>query len=605
MEDITTLQAENGILDFSSIAFDENRIYSLSGEWAIIDGKLHNSDSFNEKIDESYLIKVPSPWAKESKEIEYGTYKLVLKNLPIGEKYAIEVHDIRSASKVIVDDKVLFTNGKVSEGKEGSDARNVPRVAYFEIGDSTSEIIIQVSNYEYPSGGIIGKIFFASQEKMHNKFLRNLLFEAMMLAFIFIIALIYWLIRIIVTKNEKIRQFSFVLGCSSIFIIIINGLLSHKILHIIFPILEFELALRVLFISIGVLSMLVGLMVRKTNIQVFNSKIWFIFNLFYYTYLLLVLLTSFKFSLLISKFFLIANNLIFMLIAIRIAIVFIKEKEQEECIQKSLLLIGIINFIIFNIELTLYYMGVITEAKVAFPSILFYSLFLMILLLYNIYLVDKKNEESNHKLKKMNKDLVKTIERSEKYQLDSLQAQIKPHFLFNTLSTIISLCETNKDKACLLIKKLSDYLKNSYEFSPENELVKIRSELQLIDTYLFIQKQRFEERLEYEVKCDIELFDYKIPQLMIQPLIENALVHGVLRKIEGGKVQLKIMEIDENIVISIVDNGVGFNNNRETFSTKIGLKNINRRLNFLYNEELRIESSIGRTEVKFKVPKIR
>ncbi|KOP69656.1 ethylene receptor [Lysinibacillus sp. FJAT-14745] len=192
-----------------------------------------------------------------------------------------------------------------------------------------------------------------------------------------------------------------------------------------------------------------------------------------------------------------------------------------------------------------------------------------------------------------------------------LQAQIQPHFLFNTLNAIITLSEIDIERTSKLLEALSDFLRESFKFQNIDELVPIEDELNLVRSYLYIHKERFGERIN--VTWDLEVStDVMIPSLTIQPLIENALKHGILNRVDGGNIHLRIVDYDTYIEITVSDDGIGmdaatmerlFVRKSET-STGIGLLNTDLRLKQHYGEGLRITSKPNQgTSISFIVKK--
>ncbi len=193
-----------------------------------------------------------------------------------------------------------------------------------------------------------------------------------------------------------------------------------------------------------------------------------------------------------------------------------------------------------------------------------------------------------------------------------LQAQIQPHFLFNTLNSIAALSEEDNpaDMRELLVA-FGDYLRRSFDAANVEKLVPLAHELDLVSSYLFIEKTRFAHRLNivWEVDPDIAAV---IPPLTIQPLVENAVRHGLHRRSGGGTVRIRIADRGDCIEVAISDDGAGMDEakranllNLPTESRGgIGLRNTERRLRQRYGSGLHIESSPGAgTTVSFRAPK--
>lgn len=197
--------------------------------------------------------------------------------------------------------------------------------------------------------------------------------------------------------------------------------------------------------------------------------------------------------------------------------------------------------------------------------------------------------------------LISLVKHSE---LKALQSQINPHFLFNALNTLASFIRTKPEKARDFIIDLSNYLR--YNLNNNMNNVELIKELQQINSYLRIEKARFGEKLNIIYEIDEALYNIQIPNLIIQPLVENSIKHGLLPKREGGYVKVIIKKFTDNLFISIVDNGVGIkqsviDNLDKQINENIGLKNVHQRLKLLYGKGLEIKRLEQGTEINFYI----
>ncbi|WP_062106336.1 ATP-binding protein [Bacillus niameyensis] len=193
-----------------------------------------------------------------------------------------------------------------------------------------------------------------------------------------------------------------------------------------------------------------------------------------------------------------------------------------------------------------------------------------------------------------------------------LQAQIQPHFLFNTLNTIASLSELDTVRMATLLDKFGQYLQKSFDPINLQSSVPLEHELDLVRAYLHIEQERFGNMLKVEWAVDGNL-DLYIPPLSIQTLVENAIRHGVLKQIHGGTVLIKITNFAEFAEVKIEDNGVGMDETTveqlllpdDSKRTRgIGLINTNKRLKQLYGTGLTIQSTLGKgTTISFAIQK--
>ena len=200
-------------------------------------------------------------------------------------------------------------------------------------------------------------------------------------------------------------------------------------------------------------------------------------------------------------------------------------------------------------------------------------LFSLWLSFYYTYLFVEKSR--NQEIKNLQHEASKN-----EIELKNLREQINPHFLFNSLNSIKALVEINKDEAKEAITKLSNLLRKSMQLS-KNPLITIREEMEIVDTYIELEKIRFEERIKSNFDIDAEALNCKIPPLMIQTLVENGIKHGLAKSITGGELILKIKKNNNNLFISILNTG-NLTQNKSNNDNGIGLKNTKKRLRILF-----------------------
>ena len=181
-----------------------------------------------------------------------------------------------------------------------------------------------------------------------------------------------------------------------------------------------------------------------------------------------------------------------------------------------------------------------------------------------------------------------------KSELKALQAQINPHFLYNTLDSIIWMAEWGKTKEVVLMtSSLAKLLRQS--ISNQNEMVRVEEEVEYTRSYLTIQKMRYKDKLEYEVKVDSDVLDKKIPKLVLQPLVENAIYHGIKYKETKGVVCIEGYKEGAHMVLKVSDDGIGMTKEqlskifekRETDTRKngVGVLNVHERIQLYHGKE--------------------
>ncbi len=173
--------------------------------------------------------------------------------------------------------------------------------------------------------------------------------------------------------------------------------------------------------------------------------------------------------------------------------------------------------------------------------------------------------------------------------LATLKAQVQPHFLFNTLHVISALVKNNPEAAEKTISRLSDLLRASMKGADAPE-VTLTAELDMLMNYVEIVQMRFKDRLRFDLDVHPDTAEALVPGFFLQPLVENAVRHGIAEKYEGGTVRIKAFKRQQTLVIRISDTGPGFSVGRENLLAKgFGLSNLQKRLELLYPGEYRLD----------------
>ncbi|MGF6990968.1 sensor histidine kinase YesM [Lachnospiraceae bacterium PM6-15] len=193
-----------------------------------------------------------------------------------------------------------------------------------------------------------------------------------------------------------------------------------------------------------------------------------------------------------------------------------------------------------------------------------------------------------------------------------LQAQINPHFLYNTLDTIVWMAEEKKSEQVVkVVTLLSQFFRTT--LSGGSDYISINEELKHVESYLKIQEVRYQDILDFEIEASPEVLEYRIPKLTLQPLVENALYHGIKNKRGKGLIRVEAVKKGQNILLKIIDNGVGMTeeelqstrnrlvNERQSGSSGYGIYNVNRRIKYYCGEEYGVffesEKGVGTSAV--------
>ena len=282
------------------------------------------------------------------------------------------------------------------------------------------------------------------------------------------------------------------------------------------------------------------------------------------------------------------------IISIVLIVLCVLEMKKEKRCRLDLVFYVVVNIAVLmdmtGICYNMYYSGICFKAA--------YVLMLIAFLLRGAkqVILDHQDSLKNKKLK----------EELEQSRIAVMLSQIQPHFLYNSLTSVMDLCDRNPKQAKAAIADFADYLRGNLSSLKTENLISFGTELEHIEKYLRLEKLRFEDELE--VVYDIQTRDFMLPTLSVQPLIENAVKHGVGRKTGGGTVTINTYETENDYVIKIADDGVGFTEYEyeDDGGIHIGIENTRKRLKMMINARLEMESKIGEgTTACILIPKRR
>jgi two-component system LytT family sensor kinase len=213
--------------------------------------------------------------------------------------------------------------------------------------------------------------------------------------------------------------------------------------------------------------------------------------------------------------------------------------------------------------------------------------------------------DSRERLALQRTETARLNEMLSKAQLDALRRQIEPHFLFNTLNAVAGLVrEGRNDAAVGMIAGLSDFLRRVLQGSTEQQ-VPLGEEMAFAQKYLDIQKVRFAERLQLSVDVPRELYPAQVPSLILQPMVENAVKHGIAKRAQGGAIRIAASRSDGVLTLSVCNDGPSLPVGWEMARSGIGMSNVRTRLQSLYGDAFELNmrnQDAGGVEVSVSLP---
>ncbi len=285
---------------------------------------------------------------------------------------------------------------------------------------------------------------------------------------------------------------------------------------------------------------------------------------------------------------------VFSAVFIVFSLISLKEASRK---QKVVLIFGIIGTSVLWIDIFAVYFGLWQTGLVS--KIFFLMGFLVSAVVF--LRIVPENIKAAKKAEELEKEKIILDAELTESRMSTLMSQIHPHFIYNTLGSIEQLCELDPPKAAKLVHDFSKYLRGNFGEIDKPRLIRVSKELEHTEYYLSIEKVRFPD---IEFVTEMSCCDFSIPALTIQPIVENAVKHGILKREEGGTVNVKIYETDTSCFVSVSDNGVGFDVSELKETNRIGLRNIKSRLESMCGGILHIESIIGvGTKITVEIPK--
>jgi two-component system LytT family sensor kinase len=584
---------------------------TLNGDWDFYWNKLLSPADFASPAvpKQDSLMHVPGSWGDLSRNAQIypeqgvATYRMQLKYPTVLQDPAIIIKPIGSTYKIFANGQLVAAVDKQDQGI----GAYTPQVISLPVKNDEMELIVQVASPKDFGNGLWINLVFGSKQVLEQHSLTLMLLQMLFVGIVFGIAIYYLILFFLL--NFSMKALTFALLCLTTAVHSIG--MGEQPASLIFPGLSVPAYLIILYFTFYNLIPLLALLIARLFPLDINPKVLAI---------LLWPTLLFDFLLFATQHIRTAMNgfsyVLLLLQGIYILFILVKAVlHQREEARLMLTTVGL-----FIVSLVADSLSTHGHGLFSLSYLVLYGNLAIILAI--TYVHAKRQAQVSRKLALANERLIQADKIKDKIletEMSFLQAQIKPHFLYNALNVIAFISKKDGGRASQLIVDLAIYLRNSLEFNHLDKTISIEKELEFIDTYFNIEQARFGDQIRLEKSIKVPLDD-RIPTLMIQPLIENAVRHGLCQTPDGGIVTLRIDRTDEGLCIEVEDDGVGFEasilgdlfsdeqnsqmfRNDQTSQQGIGFKNINSRLLRLYGQSLSITSETGRgCLVRFVIP---
>lgn len=575
-----------GVADLSTYDFNKNTVFTLNGKWDFYWRQLLYYPELR-NVAPDLCANVPDMWTKYELNgnrlpgIGYATYRLhVITDLYPGTQLGLKMNALLSASRLYINDSLIAGAGVVAADALHEIGSYKPLTVYFPIPAREFDIIIHISNYEYARGGFHSNLYLGNADSIGALHAYSMGRELFLLGVLVIVSLFYLAIFLMRTELLSYLYFS----CLAILAAIMVDIVGENIIIGRLDYLSLDTVIFFWYLStnwVPFFYLLFTHELMKTRFSGISIKIYLLITAI--LQLLFILIPPTEYSHL--TFFSNLHDLFGYLLAFAFVMAGMRKGYKDGWLHLLNMFIALICYL----HDLLYLTNIINDnlGETLYAGMFQFIFFQMIVQINYL----KRFYDSNKAL-----------------EIAFLQAQIKPHFLYNTINSFIAVSYDSPEEARHLMTDFAYYLRRSFDFKNMDQFVNLSDEIELVRHYINIEKVRFEERLE--VTYDIcEDTDIKIPSLILQPIIENAIIHGILPQEQGGLVAVSIKKDNRMLEFKVQDNGTGMTQDRiktilkNNVTEGVGLYNINNRLYKLYGTGLHIISIPGNgTEVSWSIP---
>jgi sensor histidine kinase YesM len=572
---------KNGKIDIARTDFPVCGESFLDGTWEFYWGKLLGTYNIKNIKPDGY-IKVPGRWMTQ--DFSNGghsegtaSYRLVIDNMRIGESLSCYIPGMLGDYRIFINGNLVAENDK----------NNAAKVSSTVAGDSSVEVIIEVDSNIL--GGMYRPPLLARSGSLSQTLTMRNNIAILFLGILFITLLEFFIVFVVSNKN-KVDRYIIMFGVavfmryfSSTSMVLMFNLRSLSFFHREgWAIFYFVLMVLSVLLGIYLLDALFPGCVDKrykkalTMLAVAAAVVAvFSWGYFYYRYL------KFPAAIIIIYMF---------LYMMKASINAVKTNSVDSLVCTVGIWLTMLGIQVDN----LYINGIIIyDVSFVMPACLIGTVFAFS---FTLSRRERTNYEDLLQTQKFKTEIANT-------QAAFLASQIHPHFLYNTLTSIQELCYTAPDHAADAIVKFSSYLRTNIDFLKQEKLIPFSKELSHIENYMAIERMRFGDKINF--RTDIDTAEFYIPPLSVQPLVDNAVKHGLRKILREGTVTLSVKRQEEGIYIIVEDNGGGFDvEELEKRKSTGGVNNVRLRLKNELNAALSYESRINEgTKATIYIPK--
>ena len=578
--------------DVKKFDITDGNSVSLAGEWEFYWNKHLVSENIEERNPDLY-VSVPSSWTGyeiNGKKLSNGgiaSYRVLVENINTKYPVVVSVFNLPGKCNVFLDGDFIFSNRSVPYNNGKSIAEPYANPIVVDSSKKYHEVVVEVE-CDY-SSGLTAIPVLSDYNSYLNEFMSSIALRFILIGIVAFFA-IGALAIAIVRKDISDQLWLFLLCVVFIFRMLISNE-GYTLSHSLFGDINYEIMTSLIFVSTYIIKLcmlmhlvnVLGLKISHITLSIIAAVFLVCAFVPYFTYDYIYIAKAYMWIQSVAYAF-----DVYMIYKLSGGVV---KKKKFATLYLVFYCITAAALIIDN----LYLCGYISNS-VSF--VMPFACFLFITLMLFVHIADTLSDyRKAQKAAELEKELAEI-------NMTLMLSQIQPHFLYNALNTIKYLTKKDPQKAESAIVKFSGYLRTNMDSLTQKEPIPFEKELEHVKNYVSIEQIRFGDRLKIEY--EIENVDFSIPPLTIQPIVENAIKHGVNQKAEGGTVKIKTYETGSYNIVCVEDDGVGFdvNEKKNDGRSHVGVTNIKKRLEVMLNAYIEIQSEINvGTKVTIKIPK--
>lgn len=576
-----TVNAVQGQADFSGNNL--NDFNNLNGEWELYDGKLIQSHELG--TNSPQYTTLPQIESMGGPTYHYVSYRMVLQNFPQDVDVVVGLDGNMDGYAIYLNGTLAFTNHQLQD-ENGLIPLGDVDLSYHNL-ESELEIIIEISNPKFGFIGLDKAPYITAATPYANGLMLNGALKAVIIGVLIFIALYQFIVVGLRSHETGAIYFSLMAITGAIQVAFYHNRYNFFFGSVLYIPDEITVYIHQLAIHLVIFFFFLILesLYHPKGRHKFNpiEQILFILPLVFILISVVIPYYLYSAYMNIFKVFSLIN------VGLIVAYTFINQKKQPFGL--FLVIASASLFLVYGYDL-------LSDANVIrYTEEISSGVYIMFTIIYSSILAFMRESEisSVEQIIELNKKIRDT-------EFTFLNSQIQSHFIYNSLNSIQALINTNPEKAAELVEDFSTYLRTRLEFNKMPQLLNIEDELENIRTYLNIEKARFGKRVNYVY--NLKVGDFMIPPLSVQPLVENAVKHGISMKKNGGTITISTYDDENYIYIKVADDGVGFDPDTLSDKQRVGTENIRNRLSLNLNATLTINSQVNvGTESIIKIPK--